>query len=115
MNPWIAIPTFAATLAWISVVTWYWIRAKWWKAPVGRNTMGISMFIALVLARLSYMHLDDVPPAPVSTASTLFGVFVYLGLTVAGLHRLYLIEDSQRKMEMLAKSGTPNRRHDDPK
>lgn len=115
MNPWLAIPTFTATVAWLSVVIWYWIRAKWWKSYVGQNTMGISMFIALALVRLSYTHLDGIPASYQPFWVTAFGVFIYSGLTYFGFQRLVLIEQSQRMLKLQYVGDHPYRRWDDPK
>jgi hypothetical protein len=97
MNLWVAIPTFLATLAWISVVAWFWIRAKWWKTDVGRNAMGLSFFIAISLMRLSYAHLNHRATTHSSFWLTAFGIFIYTGLTFFGAQRVYFIEQSQRQ------------------
>lgn len=115
MNLWLAIPTFLATLSWVAVVILYWRRAKWWRSWVGINTMGISFFIALALARLTYSHLDGIPPAPVTPLNLAFGVLVYTGLMAFGVQRFILIEQSQRQKALSLLSGRPNRRWDDPK
>lgn len=115
MNYWVAIPTFIATLAWLMVVVWYWIRAKWWKSPVGRNTMGISIAIALALVRLTYSQLDAISPAPMPWYLTAFGSVIYSYLAYSGFRRVYLIEQSQRQKAVDVINGVPHRRWDDPK
>lgn len=115
MNPFVAVPTFIATVAWVGVVVWYWIRAKWWKSFVGQNTMAVSFFIALSLVRLTYAHLDNIPSRPSSTGLTVFGVIVYAGLAYTGFQRVYLIEQSQRQKAESIRNGVPQRRRNDPK
>lgn len=115
MNYWVAIPTFVATVAWFMVVAWYWIRAKWWKSPIGRNTMGISIAIALALLRLTYSQLDGISPAPMPWYLTAFGSIIYSYLAYNGFRRVYLIEQSQRQKAIDLVNGVPHRRWDDPK
>jgi hypothetical protein len=115
MNPWVAIPTFLATLAWVGVVVLYWMRAKWWKSTIGWNTMGISFFIALALARLSYTHVDGVASSTTSVWLVGFGFFIYNALAFFGFQRFYLIEQSQRRKARGIAAGNLNRRWDDPR
>lgn len=111
MNPWVAIPTFLATVAWIVVVIEYQTRAKWWKGAVGVNTMGISLALALVLVRLSLLQLGVVFDAWGNIA---FGMGAYLSLATFGFHRAYLIKVAQDAAKVRAENKH-NRRYDDPK
>lgn len=112
MNPWIALPTFLATLAWVGVVVIYWSRATWWKSAVGINTMGISLTLALILIRLTLLQAGVVFSPP---GNIMFGTGSYLGVAFFGFQRMYLIWDSQaRKARQIAR-GEFNRRWDDPR
>lgn len=112
MNPWIAIPTFIATFAWLGVIVSYWRRAKWWKGAIGVNTMGISLTLAGTLIRLSLLQAGVVF-SPIG--NIIFGFAVYLGLAVFGFQRWYLIRESQRRKAQMIAMGQANRRWDDPK
>lgn len=91
MNLWIAIPTFAAALVWIGVFVYYWVRAKWWKSPEGRNTEAVSAVVAILLIRLSVIHIwPDYVDRSVS------GFIVYTLAGIVGLWRIGLIEKAQR-------------------
>jgi hypothetical protein len=115
MNPWLAIPTFISCTVWVIMVVYYWIRAKWWKSPTGRNTMGISMFIALSLVRISYTHLDETPPADLPFWMIVIGTVTYSGLGYFGVRRLMLVRDAQREKAREIAEGIPRRRWNDPK
>lgn len=113
MNPWVAVPTFFATLSWVTVVVIYQTRAKWWKSAVGINTMGISLTLSLVLLRLALLQLGVVFDAWGNIA---FGIGAYLALGVFGAQRVYLINEAQKEVIANQKHTDPphNRRHDDP-
>ena len=91
INLWIAIPTILAALVWVGVVVFYAIRAKWWKTPEGRNTEAVSAIMALLLVRLSFIHL-----LPDYVDHTVTGLLVYLAAAVVGIWRIGLIEKAQR-------------------
>lgn len=112
MNPWVAIPTFLATLSWLSVVVIYQTRAKWWRSAVGVNTMGISLTLTLVLLRLTLLHLGVVFDAWGNIA---FGMGAFLTLGAFGVQRAYLINKAQKVAQSKILAGVPNRRWDDPK
>lgn len=77
--------------------------------------MGISFFIALALARLSYTHLDAVPPSSTSIYLVAFGFLIYSALAFFGFQRVFLIEQSQRRKAKQILQGIPSRRWDDHK
>ena len=77
--------------------------------------MGISFFIALALARLSYAHLDGVPTSTTSFWLVAFGFGIYNALAFFGFQRVYLIEQSQRRKAKQILQGLPSRRWDDHK
>lgn len=112
MNPWVAVPTFIATLVWVGVVVLYQTRAKWWKSTVGINTMGISFTLALVLVRLTLLQAGVVFS---TTGNIVFGFGVYLGMAVFGGQRFYLIWTAQRRKRLNLTNGAYNRRWDDPR
>lgn len=112
MTPWIAVPTFIATIAWLAVVIEYQVRAKWWKGAVGWNTMGISLTLAGTLIRLSLLQAGVVF-SPVG--NVIFGLAVYLGLAFFGFQRWYLIRQSQKRKAQMIANGIQSRRWDDPK
>lgn len=91
MNLWIAIPTFAAALVWIGVVVYYGIRARWWKTPEGRNTEAVSLVVALLLIRLSAIHIW-----PDYFDRNVTGFILYSSAAAVGLWRIGLIEKAQR-------------------
>lgn len=112
MTLWVAIPTFIATLAWVSVVVIYWVRAKWWRGAIGVNTMGISLTLAGTLIRLSLLQAGVVF-SPVG--NVVFGLAVYLGLAFFGFQRFFLIRQSQKQKEKMIAAGIQTRRWDDPR
>lgn len=81
-----------ALAAWIGFVVWYNIRSKWWKNPYGRNTMGISfgivLVLALVLTRSLYGYYDNYE---------VLWTYIMLYLGVLGLHRTYHMDKAQRE------------------
>ena len=91
MNLWIAIPTIAAALVWIGATAYYWLRAKWWKSPEGRNAEAISLIMALLLTRLSLIHL-----LPDYVDHSITGFIVYTLAAMVGAWRIGLIEKAQR-------------------
>jgi hypothetical protein len=108
INLWLAIPATTAAIAWTSVVTWYWLRARWWEIPVGRNAMTLYILLALNFIRLAIFSwlvpYDHLRLDQVGTGFVTYTVSAYVGFRA-----LHLIEDAQ--------SAHPpyNRRKDDPK
>lgn len=101
VNLFVAIPTFVATLAWGTFIVSYWLRATWWKHPVGRNTMAVSAVLFLITLRGSAIHIwyATHPEMGYESPSVLFtvagGVF-YAMLAWLGVRRTILMESAQR-------------------
>ena len=91
MNLLIAIPTFLAAVVWVGVVVFYAVRAKWWKTPEGRNTEAVSAILAVLLIRLSLVHIL---PDYVDHSAT--GRITYSLVAIVGLWRIGPIEKAQR-------------------
>lgn len=91
MNLWIAVPTFVAALVWLATVVFYWIRARWWESPEGRNTEVVSLIVALLLIRLSAIHIW-----PDYRDRTISGFLIYTAMAFVGVWRMALIEKAQR-------------------
>ena len=70
-------------IVWVLFVIWYTIRADWWKSQFGWNTMVVSSLVVLALA---------VPLLP---------AWIAWSLTAAGVHRLVLLEMTQRRHKNL--------------
>src|SRR4051812_20317622 len=96
MNLWLVIPTGLAAIAWIGLVVWYQIRAKWWKTSIGKNTMGVSFIIALSMVRLFVLQVT-LPYTEYKLWETILGVFVYSSLSFLGVQRIVFVEQSQRE------------------
>ncbi|MBE7701279.1 hypothetical protein H9623_13340 [Oerskovia sp. Sa1BUA8] len=40
---------YLALASTLTFVVLYWVRARWWESPTGRNIMGVSVAVAAVL------------------------------------------------------------------
>jgi hypothetical protein len=81
-----------AAISWVGFTASYAVRAKWWKTPFGQNMLGVSAVLALIFGRLAFLYIH-----PGITADLkVFGLVVYILAGILGLHRLYLMEKSQR-------------------
>lgn len=108
INYWLAIPATLSAIAWTTVVVWYWIRAKWWKTPVGKNAMTLYILLALNFIRLSIFSWI-VPFGHLRLDQVATGFVTYTISAYVGFRALHLIEDAQ------SASLVHNRRKDDPK
>lgn len=110
MNWWVLGPLLFATLGWLTFIIWYWIRAKWWKNVFGVNTMSVSIALLLILIRLDSLQIwPDLKP------SVVWGFILYTGVAVLAIQRTYLMEKTQREVDVHESNPHPNRRWDDPK
>ena len=89
--------------AWGLFCTWYTIRAKWWRKPLGRNIFGVSFVLFLVLLwgllnrTISGFH-----------ENMWISAIVYVAAAWYGLQRLIQMEGAQRERNSL------NSRRNDP-
>lgn len=82
---------FAALAAWGTFIAWYWIRARWWESPVGRNIMGVAFAIFALLALIAAQALW-----PDYQARTALQVVVYGGIAALAIQRTGQMEHAQR-------------------
>lgn len=84
-----------AAASWLSFAGWYMIRARWWESAYGWNTLGTSLVLAVIFARLALLTF-----APELRADLYWtGLGLYVSATVLGAHRIYLMEKAQRQQK----------------
>lgn len=98
-----------AGLAWTTFVVWYWLRARWWKVAIGRNTMWLSMLLAITFDRLALVTWLVHTGTKSSSWQIYSGVMTYLIATALAVQKTYQMEKAQRS------PVAHNRRKDDPK
>lgn len=103
---WCILIAFAA---WLATLTWYMIRAKWWKSAYGINTWLVSFTITVALLRLSILVLA--PGYLSHELSDNVGIFTYVLLAIGGVQRLYLLELAQREGEREKAARAPTLHH----
>ncbi len=81
---------WAACAVWLTFITWYTLRARWWKSDIGRNTFGVSACVFLILLRLGLLRITEFPD------SDSVGVLFYSLLAFFGAQRLWFMERAQR-------------------
>lgn len=92
MNLAVTILMYAALTAWLVFVAWYWIRARWWESPTGRNVMGVAMGVASLLALIAANRTW-----PDYWLRPAFQTLVYGALIILGIQRTWQMEREQRK------------------
>ena len=97
MNLWIAVPAGFAALTWLAFIVYYWIRATWWRGPLGRNTMFVSMALFLVLFRITILNFF-----PNLQPNIPLGVIFYGALGWLAIQRIVFAEKSQREQPFRA-------------
>lgn len=100
MNLVVAVPTFLAAISWLGFIFWYWVRATWWKGPIGRNMMGVSVVIFLAMVRFSWIHVAEAFVQPIVIEwdpRSITGLVSYLALAYLGVRRTQLMVFAQRQ------------------
>lgn len=91
------VTIFIAAFAWFTCVSWYTIRARFWKTAYGINTWLVSFTITIALLRLCGLVLYD--DFAQWGGSYWIGLLTYFLLAIGGFQRLYLIDKAQREGE----------------
>jgi hypothetical protein len=99
------ITLYLAAAGWTAFVVWYWIRAKWWKSDIGRNTMFVSMALAVALLRLVTQLIWPTTKHHVWSPIVFYGI-----LAVLAVERIWQMERAQREGRRTVRYG---RRKDD--
>ena len=85
------IVLLCSTVVWGTFTVWYSLRARWWRNPYGRNTMGTSVGIfALLLAFCAELLYGRFP------GDQVLWTLVFLNLGIMAVHRTYHMEKVQR-------------------
>lgn len=88
----IEIAAVVAFLAWAAFVTWYSIRARWWRSPEGRNVWGVGLALAIALGMIVAAYTW-----PDYAARPYVVLTVYVGLAALGIQRTIQLERAQRR------------------
>jgi len=85
------VTLIASTTAWGVFAVWYTLRARWWEHPYGRNTMGTStgIFVLLLAFTIALTH------GRFHGDLTLW-TLAFLNLGIMAVHRIYHMEKVQR-------------------
>lgn len=75
---------------WLTFIAWYWLRAKWWHNPYGRNAMAASAVLFVICLRIAivshFPHLRENPYV---------GAVVYGLAGLVAVWRIILMERAQ--------------------
>lgn len=82
----VIVSASAALLAWATFAAWYWVRARWWESPEGRNVMGVSLTLCAALLLVITSQPHDWPR-----------VLVCLALAGLAVQRTVQLERAQRR------------------
>ena len=89
------VTVFAATFGWLVFIVWYWIRATWWKGPIGRNTMFTTGILFLILLRRSVVDIW-----PSFNEHPIVGILIYGTAFGLAIQRTIHMERAQRKVDL---------------
>lgn len=91
----VAVLAAASALAWAVFCAWYALRARWERTPEGKNTMAVSVLLALIFVRMSALAARPDLAADLAVAGALASV---LGVVLA-VHRIVLLERAQSERD----------------
>lgn len=88
----IQILVYTACASWLVCLTWYSVRAKWWRWREGRNIWGVALALTAVLALIAAQRIW-----PDYWLRPWLQVIVYGALTILAIQRTVQIELAQRR------------------
>jgi hypothetical protein len=92
---------------WLGFITWYSIRAKWWKSSVGRNTFAVSLMLTVLLLRATILRWF-----PAHVQHDFWGIIIYAFVTALGIQRIRFVEYAQREAARARALGYTRRKTD---